>query len=456
MIAISLYFLNIFGYLTKYVYPDNPGIGTYVWLVMQSAAVFYIIFVRKFLNLKEVHRKWYLISKYLLIAVVIFVLFKAAYFLVFKGYGILSYLSQIVLFLGVVFTGGLIFSLFKTQNQLAKYFTIGSVSLGLGLLGASMIALSGDAYSKYFFYSIQAGIVFEIFFFSIGLSYKMRESEREKRRVQEELIRQLKENEILQLNYQRELEQKVVERTREIEDQKEVLKFQKDQLQELNEEKNHLISIVAHDLRNPLTSALSMAQLLSSDRENDEKSEIGNVLAGSLKRMNEMVEKILDIRAIESREINLDEEAFDLGKETGLIIDEFAGHAERKSIRVHKELDQAKVFLDRYYFKQVVENLISNALKFSPEGSNIFVSTGQVNGKARISIKDEGPGFTLEDKKRMFGKYQKLSATPTGGESSTGIGLSIVKKYVDAMRGNISCQSESGMGSTFMVEFNNK
>jgi two-component system, sensor histidine kinase LadS len=233
MVAISLYFLNIFGYLTKYVYPDHPGIGTYVWLVMQTAAIFYIIFVRKFLDLKHVHRKWYRISKYLLVAVIIFVIFKAAYFLVFKGYGILSYLSQIVLILGVIFTAGLIFSLFRTDNRLARYFTIGSVSLGLGLLSASIIALTGDPYSKYFFYSIQVGIVFEIFFFSIGLSYKMRESEREKNRVQEELIHQLKENEKLQLNYQRELEQKVIERTREIEEQKEVLKTQKDRLQEL-------------------------------------------------------------------------------------------------------------------------------------------------------------------------------------------------------------------------------
>jgi signal transduction histidine kinase len=224
----------------------------------------------------------------------------------------------------------------------------------------------------------------------------------------------------------------------------------------LNEEKNHLISIVAHDLRNPLTSALSMAQLISSDEEKDEKSEIGNVLAGSLKRMNEMVEKILDIRAIESREINIEKELFDMGEETGMIIDEFTAHAAKKSLTIHRNLNQAEVSLDRYYFKQIVENLFSNAIKFSPEGRSIYVSTEQLNGKAMLNIRDEGPGFTEEDKNRMFGKYQKLSAKPTGGESSTGIGLSIVKKYVDAMGGTLSCQSYSGEGATFKVEFNNK
>ena len=169
-----------------------------------------------------------------------------------------------------------------------------------------------------------------------------------------------------------------------------------------------------------------------------------------------MVEKIVDIRAIESREINIEEELFDMGEETAAIIDESMGNAAKKSLAIHRNLNHAEVNLDRYYFKQIVENLFSNAIKFSPEGRNIYVSTGQRNGKAQLNIRDEGPGFTVEDKKRMFGKYQKLSAKPTGGESSTGIGLSIVKKYVDAMGGTIYCDSFPGKGATFKVEFNNK
>jgi len=453
MIAISFYFLNIFGYLKKYAYPNHPEFGTYVWLIMQTAAIFYIIFVRKFLDLKHLHKQWFRISKFLLIAVIIFVLFKASYLLIFKDYGILSYLSQIVLLLGVVFTAGLIISLYRTKNQLAKYFTIGSVSLGLGLLVASIFAFIGEAYTKNFFYSIQAGIVFEIFFFSIGLSYKMRETEREKRLAQDELIYQLKENEKLQLTYQRELEQKVEERTQEIVEQKKELENQKSRLEELNEDKNHLISIVAHDLRNPLTSALSMAQLLETDDNQQEKAEIGKVVKNSLKRMNEMIDKILDIRAIESQKIKMEKEFFDLGPETKTIIDQLMDRATAKSIHIHMYLNPAMVHLDKNYFFQVAENLISNSIKFSPKYKNVYVSTWQDNGKAFFEIRDEGPGFTEEDKKRIFGKFQKLSAKPTAGESSTGIGLSVVKKYVLAMDGNISYESAEGEGASFKVEF---
>ncbi len=453
MIAISFYFMNIFGYLTKYIYPNHPEFGTYVWLIMQSAAIFYIIFIRKFLDLEHIHPTWFRISKYLLIAVILFVVFKASYFLLFREYGILSNLSQFVLFMGVVFTAGLIVSLFRTNNQLARYFTIGSISLGLGLLTASIIAFTGHPYSQNFFYAIQIGIIFEIFFFSIGLSFKMRETEHEKRKVQEELVKQLKKNEKLQLQYQRELEQKVIERTQKIEDQKEVLEVQKYQLEELNEEKNHLISIVAHDLRNPLTSALSIAQLLESDEDEEEKLNMMKVQTSSLKRMNEMIEKILDIKAIESQLIKFDMQNFDMGKEIHEIIDQFSVRANQKYLHIHKDLKKAAVQLDKNYFRQIAENLISNAIKFSPNNRNIYISTAQVNGKSWLEIRDEGPGFTEEDRKKMFGKFQKLSARPTGDESSTGIGLSIVKKYVQAMEGEIKVESDHGKGSTFRIEF---
>jgi signal transduction histidine kinase len=458
MFAISLYFLNIFGFLNKYVFYNHPEYGTYVWLIMQSAAIFYIIFVRKFLNLKVVHPLWDRISKYLLYAVIGFVVFKAGYFLIYKEYGILSYLSQIVLFLGALFTVGLIVSLIQTKSQLARYFTIGSLSLGIGLLFSSILAFSGEAYSKDFFYSIQIGIVFEIFFFSIGLSYKMSESEREKRIAQSDLIEQLKQNEKLQLSYQKELELEVKERTSELEDQKLILEKQKNKLEEINQEKSHIIGMVAHDLRNPLTSALSIAHLLHDDavEKDQEQAEYAQVVVNSLERMNLMIEKILDIRAIDAQKLNLDPEKFDMASETESIINLFNDKARDKSIKIHKELNPVNVTLDKNYFFQIVENLVSNAIKFSPFGKNVFVRTYGLNGKACIEIKDEGPGFNSHDKKNIYRKFQQLSAKPTGGESTTGLGLSIVKKFVDAMDGILKLKSEERKGACFTIEFEKK
>jgi signal transduction histidine kinase len=119
-----------------------------------------------------------------------------------------------------------------------------------------------------------------------------------------------------------------------------------------------------------------------------------------------------------------------------------------------------------------VENLLSNAVKYSPPHTSIWLSVeslstpnGQQNETTqndaeqgdwvkglRISVRDEGPGFQDAEKHKLFGKFARLSAQPTGGEDSTGLGLSIVKKMVEAMNGKVWCESEAGKGATFIVE----
>jgi len=99
----------------------------------------------------------------------------------------------------------------------------------------------------------------------------------------------------------------------------------------------------------------------------------------------------------------------------------------------------------------VFDNLLSNALKFSPPGKAIYVSVRPAGGKIECKVRDEGPGFSDADKARMFRRYGRLSARPTGGEPSTGLGLSIVRKLVQLMNGDLSCDSVQGQGAAFVV-----
>ncbi len=99
----------------------------------------------------------------------------------------------------------------------------------------------------------------------------------------------------------------------------------------------------------------------------------------------------------------------------------------------------------------MLDNLVSNALKFSPPGKNIFLSVREANHHAECLVRDEGPGFTAEDKARMFRRYGRLSARPTGGEPSTGLGLSIVRKLALGMGGELLCESDPGRGAAFTV-----
>ena len=455
MITVSIYFLNMMGYIRDYVIPDNPALVSYIYLVMQVGVIFYIVFIQKFLSLKKILPLWYKISNYLIVASFLLLIFKIFYFLIFNKFGIFIYVSQLVVILGAVLTVGLIIALYRSRSILARYFMIGSIALGTGLVFSSFMSFSREAFSPAYFASIQLGIVFEILFFSIGLSYKMSENEKQKNSAQQRLIEQLQENERLQTRYTGELEGRVKERTREITEQKAVLEEQKAKLEELNEEKNHLIGIVAHDLRNPLTSARSMINFLKEnpERNHEDLPETINIISGSLERMNSMIDKILDIRAIEAQRLNVVPESIDASALVREIIGYFRVKAESKSIQVKTELSGVTINTDRNYLTQIVENLVSNALKFSPDGKSVEIRTYNENGKACIAVTDQGPGFTADDKKRMYLKYQRLSARPTQGESSTGLGLSIVKKFMDALKGEIVFDSEEGKGTTFCLKF---
>jgi signal transduction histidine kinase len=110
------------------------------------------------------------------------------------------------------------------------------------------------------------------------------------------------------------------------------------------------------------------------------------------------------------------------------------------------------VFADRQAVVQILDNLISNAVKYSPYGKQVFLRVLSTTQLVRVEVQDEGEGISEEDMTKLFGKFTRLSARPTGGEHSTGLGLSIVKKMVEAMRGRVWCESVSGQGATFIVE----
>lgn len=228
-----------------------------------------------------------------------------------------------------------------------------------------------------------------------------------------------------------------------------------EELLELNNEKNNLIGILAHDLRNPLTSSLSIASNLESNSSNlkEDFKESISFLVDGLNRMNNMIGKILDIRMIEQKKINLNCERIDFEKVLQEVYHNFLSAANNKKIKFNIESKSIYGIADRNYLMQVFENLLSNAVKFSPPNKKVWASLEDQNDEIRISIRDEGPGLTEDDIKKLFKPFQRLSAQPTAGEKSTGLGLSIVKKYVDIMGGRVWCESEPGKGANFIVTF---
>jgi two-component system sensor histidine kinase/response regulator len=134
-------------------------------------------------------------------------------------------------------------------------------------------------------------------------------------------------------------------------------------------------------------------------------------------------------------------------------VQHFQEAARRKKLEIQADFPAEAVaaLADVSALNQVLDNLVSNALKFSPPNKRIFVSVRPAGNRAECIIRDEGPGFTIEDKEMMFHRYGRLSARPTGSEPSTGLGLSIVRKLVLAMDGELLFESVPGNGATFTV-----
>lgn len=245
-----------------------------------------------------------------------------------------------------------------------------------------------------------------------------------------------------------------------------------ERLAALNHEKDELLGIVAHDLKNPLTgimlssSSLTQAANLPFERI----SAMGERILQSSERMLNIVTKLLNLNALEQGGKTLQTSYFDIIALLQQVSEEHSAHATAKDIQLRMDLPLGSIMMhtDSGAMAEVFENLLDNALKYSPKGKRVWVSVQEMAARAstdgtdsdaekrdsfvRISIRDEGPGFSDEDKKRLFGKFARLSAKPTGGENSTGLGLSIVKKLVEAMEGQITVESELGAGTTFVVD----
>ena len=224
-------------------------------------------------------------------------------------------------------------------------------------------------------------------------------------------------------------------------------------LKELNELKDQHLGIAAHDLRNPLSSIRGMSQMLVEMEldENTQTSFLQSIYRVS-DQMLTLVDNLLDVAVIESGRFDLKITEENISRLVGERIELMAKNAERKEIRLIADLQEVTDSLfDADRMRQVVDNLLSNAIKFSPSGTVVNVTCGQAGRILDITVTDQGPGIPSEDLDRLFDSFEKLSAQPTGGEKSTGLGLSIVKSIVDAHGGEIEVDSEVGRGTTFIV-----
>ena len=241
----------------------------------------------------------------------------------------------------------------------------------------------------------------------------------------------------------------------------ETLEHQNEKLQRLNDEKNEFLGIAAHDLKNPLNSIRGMAQMIvkrkTVELAEEEIDDMSHQIETQSNFMFEIITNLLDVNKIENGKLTLQMMPVELLMSLDNVVSRYQIPATKKNITLsfETEADSPQIYADPTLTIQILDNIVSNAVKYSPSEKRVWVRLVEdaTNKKVRVEVQDEGPGFSDEDKKKLFGKFARLSAKPTGGEHSTGLGLSIVKRLTEAMGANIWCESELGKGAKFVIEF---
>ena len=227
------------------------------------------------------------------------------------------------------------------------------------------------------------------------------------------------------------------------------------QLVELNDVKNQLLGMAAHDLRNPLSVVSTASAFLLDDAgrllPEAKRTDFLRRINSSSEFMLRMIDDLLDVAKIEAGRLDLELATGDL---CGLIEENLTMNrmlAERKGIRLDfaPECNVPPFRFDRGKVEQVLNNLISNALKFSASGTAVTVQVSRVNGSVVVSVRDQGSGIPTKELDKLFKPFGTTSVRGTAGEKSTGLGLAICRKIAEGHHGRIWAESEVGKGSVF-------
>lgn len=231
------------------------------------------------------------------------------------------------------------------------------------------------------------------------------------------------------------------------------LKAARDRLKELAEDKDELLGILAHDLKNHLGGLNMSTKLLCERIRNLHDDRIQRLADNAFYTSGQLLAFVKDFLANAAAEHKFEPQltTVDMAGAAANAIRLFEDRLRHKQMNVETDFPEEDLIAqaDAHAVDQIFGNLLSNAVKFSPPEKKIHVGVRSNGDYVESFIRDEGPGLTAADKSRMFRRYGRLSARPTAGETSTGLGLSIVRKLVLAMKGEVTCESSPGQGATF-------
>lgn len=246
------------------------------------------------------------------------------------------------------------------------------------------------------------------------------------------------------------------EKNKILNEQKETISIQSADLRKHVEEKEYIIRILAHDLKNPLSNITSLIHLMATEEKPDMREKYVEMISQSSEKSQHLINSVLEMELSDQENLKINWEDVDLKEMLKDMVEQMEMRAHKKEIKLileDHEAQHATVKGDRTYLPLIFENFISNALKFSEYNTQVKIFIENQADHIQVKISDQGPGIREEERENLFKKFSKLSARPTDGESSSGLGLSLVKRYAELLNGRVWYEGEFGVGSTFGVEF---
>jgi PAS domain S-box-containing protein len=228
-------------------------------------------------------------------------------------------------------------------------------------------------------------------------------------------------------------------------------------IQEANRLKSEFLANMSHELRTPLNGIIGFSEFLFDEKPgklNAKQKDYLNDILNSGRHLLQLINDVLDLSKVEAGKMELSPETFALPKAVEEVCSVVSQMAEKKKITVRRKIGASigEVMLDRQKFKQVLFNLVSNALKFTDDGGQVDIIVGPHEpGGLRLQVRDTGIGIKSEDLTKLFVEFQQLDSSLARRYQGTGLGLALTKKIVEFQKGAITVESEPGKGSTFTV-----
>lgn len=260
---------------------------------------------------------------------------------------------------------------------------------------------------------------------------------------------------VINISARKQLEEELLNSYSDLQKKNDALTIANENLFIVKREKDRFMDIATHDLQLPLAAISMLSETLLKNNiqsGSQEERKVFDMIHDASLEMKALLANYFSASLSDSGKMQLFINEIDINVLTNEIIDRYTPIARKKNIALHyKNNKNFLLFTDRECCTQIIENLLSNAIKYTEPGKNVTVAITGNKKEVKIIVADEGQGIKKEDRHLLFQRFQKLSSRPTGGELSTGLGLSIVKYLVEQIKGTITVESDYGRGSVFTV-----